>query len=145
MTSAPVATAASNFGSPIPGTQYNPNLLSGWGVRPYNYEWTASVQREIVPRVSVDVGYFRRVFGNFQVTDNLILHPSDFDTFSMVMPPAGSGLPAFANAGQPNGLSAQPAAMSPRTPYPFRFNACGKKKRSTPVEAFPRSQGRQRR
>jgi hypothetical protein len=73
------------------GTQYNPNLLSGWGVRPYNYEFTASVQRELVPRVSVDVGLLRRIFGNFQVTDNLNLDPSNFDSFSMVMPAAGAG------------------------------------------------------
>ena len=42
----------------------------GWGVRSYNWEFSAGVQREIMPRVSVDVSYFRRWFGNFTATDN---------------------------------------------------------------------------
>jgi hypothetical protein len=43
-------------------------------------------QHEIMPRVAVDVGYFRRWFGNFQVTDNLLLAPEDFDSFNLTVP-----------------------------------------------------------
>ena len=39
----------------------------------YNWEYSASIQHEVTPRVSVDFGYFRRWFGNFAVTDNLAL------------------------------------------------------------------------
>jgi hypothetical protein len=90
------AVAQGNFGTTAPGSVYDPALLKGWGVRPYNYEFSASVQREIVPRVSVDVGYFRRIFGNFTVTDNLAVAPSDFDSFSIPAPvdsrlPGGGG------------------------------------------------------
>ncbi|MEQ1870104.1 MAG: hypothetical protein ABL961_08795 [Vicinamibacterales bacterium] len=54
------------------------------------------MQREIIPRVSLDVGDFRRVWSNFRVTDNLNLAADDFDTFSMVVPkdtrlPGGGG------------------------------------------------------
>jgi hypothetical protein len=90
------AVAQANFGTTAPGAVYDPKLLSGWGVRPYNYEFSASVQHAIVPRVSIDVGYYRRIFGNFTVTDNLATGPSDFDTFSVVVPtdsrlPGGGG------------------------------------------------------
>jgi hypothetical protein len=36
--------------------------------------------------VSVDVGYFRRIWGNFQVTDNLAVGPDDFTEFSIAVP-----------------------------------------------------------
>ncbi len=44
------------------------------------------MQHEILPRISVDAGYFRRIWQNFQVTDNLALSASDFDFFSMTVP-----------------------------------------------------------
>jgi hypothetical protein len=46
----------------------------------------------VLPRVSVDVGYARRTFQNFMVTDNLAVGPDDFDQFSIVAP-ADSRLP----------------------------------------------------
>ncbi len=44
------------------------------------------MQRELLPRVALDVGYFRRIWKNFQVTDNLLLAPEDFTQFSMTVP-----------------------------------------------------------
>jgi hypothetical protein len=54
------------------------------------------VQREIMPRVSLDVSYFRRWFGNFTATDNLAVGPADYRSFSIVTPldsrlPGGGG------------------------------------------------------
>jgi hypothetical protein len=85
-----------NFGRPIPGASFDPDLLTGWAHRNYNWELSTSVQHEILPRVSLDVGYFRRWFGNFRVTDNLALAPADFDQFSITVPsdqrlPGGGG------------------------------------------------------
>ena len=51
-------------------TNYDPNLVVGWGVRPDNWEAQVSIQRELIPRVSVYAGYSRRWFGNLQVTTN---------------------------------------------------------------------------
>ena len=61
-----------NFGQPTLSLSYNPEVLNGWGTRPYQWEFSTSVQHELRRGVSVDVGYFRRWFGNFGVTDNLI-------------------------------------------------------------------------
>ncbi len=68
------------------------NVRRGWNKRSYNWEFSAGVQRELIPRVSVDVSYFRRWFGNFTGTDNLKLNPSDFRSFD-IKAPADTRLP----------------------------------------------------
>ena len=60
-----------NFGKKVFSNTYDPALLTGWGKRPSDWSFGASVQREVLPRVSVEVGYYRRWWGNFVVTDNL--------------------------------------------------------------------------
>jgi hypothetical protein len=85
-----------NFGKPTPSTTVDPRVLDGWHVRPYNWEFSASVQHELATRISVDFGYFRRWFGNFAVTDNLALAATDFTSFGTVVPvdprlPEGGG------------------------------------------------------
>ena len=57
---------------------------------------TATVQHELVPRVSVELSYARRVYGNFLVTDNRAIGPADFDPFTVTAPidsrlPGGGG------------------------------------------------------
>ena len=61
-----------------PNRTSTPRSCRGWGKRSYDWEFTAGVQREIVPRVSVDVTYFRRWYGNFTVVDNRAVTASDF-------------------------------------------------------------------
>jgi hypothetical protein len=81
------AMAESNFGSTQPARAIDPDLTSGWDKRPSDHwEFSASVQRELLPRVSMDVNYWRTWFGNFVVTDNRAVGPSDFDTFSITAP-----------------------------------------------------------
>ena len=53
-------------------------MLSGWGVRPNDWQWGLNLQQELLPRVSLDVGYNRRYFrwrGQGTVTDNLLAGP----------------------------------------------------------------------
>jgi hypothetical protein len=90
------AMANRNFGTAVPGASYDPDLVSGWGKRNYNWEFSAGVQRQIVPNVSIDFSYFRRVYGNFLVTDNRSVGPADYDRFSLTAPadprlPGGGG------------------------------------------------------
>jgi hypothetical protein len=75
-----------NFGISIPGTRYDRSIMEGWGVRPYNWEFSAGVQQEVMPRVSVSAGYFRRINGNFQVTDNEALAVTDFTQYAVTVP-----------------------------------------------------------
>ena len=41
-------------------TNYDPAIVDGWHVRPNNWEMQFSIQRELMPRVSVYAGYTRR-------------------------------------------------------------------------------------
>jgi hypothetical protein len=90
-----------NFGKPIFTNSYDPAILQGWGVRPSDWQVGVSVQQQIVPRVSVEVGYFRRTLTHFSgtndtVNDNLFTTSADYDGFSVVAPndsrlPGGGG------------------------------------------------------
>jgi hypothetical protein len=87
-----------NFGNPLVTTVVNPDVLHGWGVRPYDWQYGISIQHELLPRVSVDVAYNRRVWGNHFFTDNRAIGPQDFDTATIIAPgnpnlPNGGGYP----------------------------------------------------
>ena len=71
---------------------FDPNLQTGWGKRGYNWEFSVGVQQELTSRLSLDVGFFRKWYGNFQVADNLALSPSDFSLINITAP-ADSRLP----------------------------------------------------
>jgi hypothetical protein len=90
------AMSNSDFGSTRPGLSYDPEVLNGWNIREHNWQFDAGVQHELLPRVSLDVSYFRTWFGNFVVTDDLTVAASDFDQFSITAPrdprlPSGGG------------------------------------------------------
>jgi len=71
-------------------------VLSGWGKRPGDYQWTAMVQQEIMPRVSAEVSYTRRNFFNFTVTDDLSRDAAAaWDSYTITAP-ADSRLPTAA-------------------------------------------------
>ena len=78
-------------------TIVSPALLNGWGVRPSDWQFSASVQQELLPRVSAEFGYSRRSWGNFTYTDNRAIGPQDFDTYTFTVPTD----PRLPNSGQP--------------------------------------------
>jgi hypothetical protein len=84
------------FGTLTSIAEFNEDTRFGWGNRAYNWEFSTSVQHELIPRLGIDVGYFRRWFGNFQVTQLRGLTAADFDRYSVTAPsdsrlPGGGG------------------------------------------------------
>jgi hypothetical protein len=55
-------------------------------MRPYNWELSAGIQHELLPRVSVSATYIDRWFGNFEVSQNLALDRSDYDPYCVTAP-----------------------------------------------------------
>jgi len=91
------AMSSSTFGTTTQTTAaIDPKILSGWGVRSNDWQFGASVQQQLLPRVSMEVGYFNRWLNNFTVTDNLLVGPGDFTPYSITAPsdprlPGGGG------------------------------------------------------
>src|SRR5215470_6045249 len=75
-----------NFGNPFGATIVNPDTMHGWGIRPYDWQYSVTVQQEIAPRVSVELTWARRSWGNHFFTDNRAISPQDFDTATITAP-----------------------------------------------------------
>jgi hypothetical protein len=85
-----------SLGLPVFTRSFDPNYVTGWGTRPYNWGMGVSVQQEVLPRVSVNVGYFRNWWGNWYVVDNQATTLGDYTPFSISAPldprlPGGGG------------------------------------------------------
>jgi hypothetical protein len=119
-----------NFGNANPNsTTVNPDILGGWGVRPHDWQLGASVQHELIPRLSVEAAYNRRWWGNFFVTDNTLTTAADYETYSLPIPqhenlPDGGGTAQFvaitpaANArGAQSYMTTEKDYGDPRTAY----------------------------
>jgi hypothetical protein len=92
------AMADPNFGGIRQVRAIDPDLANGWNktAKPDYWQFSTGVQREILPRVSVEVSYWRTWYGNFTVVDNRAENPADFDVFSITAPrdprlPGGGG------------------------------------------------------
>ena len=119
-----------NFGNANPNTTtVNPAILGGWGVRPYDWQFGASVQHELLPRLSIEAGYNRRWWGNFFVADNVLTTAADYDTYSIAIPqhenlPGGGGTAQFvaitaaaAGRGAQNYMTSETDYGAARTAY----------------------------
>jgi hypothetical protein len=67
-------------------TRLDEGILSGWGVRPFDWQFSVGVQQELLPRVSAEVSYSRRSWGNFTFVDNEAIGPADFDDYTITVP-----------------------------------------------------------
>ena len=67
-------------------TRYADDVLRGFGVRPYNWQSSVQLQHALGSGISLNLGYFRTSYGNFIVTDNLAIGPSDFSPYCITAP-----------------------------------------------------------
>jgi Carboxypeptidase regulatory-like domain len=75
-----------NFGKEVFSLSYDESVLKGWYNRPSDWQIGATVQHEVLPRISVEASYVRRWLQNFTVTDNRAVTPADFTEFSVTAP-----------------------------------------------------------
>jgi hypothetical protein len=86
----------STFGTEVFNTDYDPNMVEGWGNRPYVWSTSLAVQQELLPRVALTVSYNRNSWGNLSIVDNTLTSASDYTPFSIYAPldprlPGGGG------------------------------------------------------
>src|SRR6185503_15110124 len=62
------------------------DLLKGWGVRAGDWSFGLSVQQQLLTRMSVEFGYYRRSFDGFTLNDNQLLSPTDLTEYSVAAP-----------------------------------------------------------
>jgi hypothetical protein len=87
-------TTNANFGKLVPSTtSTNPKVLNGWSARQHNWEYTVSVQRELIPRVAVTAGYYRRSFRNQTAIDNQLATNASYDGPFCITAPSSPDLP----------------------------------------------------
>jgi hypothetical protein len=123
-TCAAATSTQANFGKAAGATIVDPGVLSGWGVRPGDTQYTATVQQQLLPRVSADVSFTHRVFHGFFVTTDLnkqaggVLTGSpagSYETYTLTAPqdsrlPDGGGYPitVYAPTAAANAVAAKP-------------------------------------
>jgi len=74
------------FGQPRVAQTFDGDYAFGFGTRRFNWEASLGLQQELFPRVGLNVAYYRRWFGNFEVTDNTLVGPQDYSPFCVTAP-----------------------------------------------------------
>jgi hypothetical protein len=80
------AWLTTGFGAQLPSTTQDPATLRGWDLRPWQWEFTAGIQHELMPRVSVGLTYYRRIYGGFLSTVNTADVAADFTRLPITVP-----------------------------------------------------------
>jgi hypothetical protein len=121
------AVSNTNFGKAAITTRYADDVIRGFGNRPYNWDMSTEVQRQLSPAVAVTAGYYRNWFANQQVTDNTLIAPEDHSPFCVTAPsdprlPGGGGYQvcglydiSLAKFGQQSSLVSQAANFGEQT------------------------------
>jgi hypothetical protein len=121
---AAASSTAANFGKLGTRTIVDPNVLQGWGVRPNDYQYTFTVQQQLMPRVSLDASVTHRTFHGFFITTDLSKHAggvlsgspaASYETYTLTAPTdprlaGGGGYPVtvYAPTAAANAVAAIP-------------------------------------
>ena len=84
------------FGTQVFNTNYDPDMVTGWGNRPYVWSTGVSVQQELLSGLAMTVGFYRNSWGNLSMVDNTLTAVSDYTPYSINAPldprlPGGGG------------------------------------------------------
>ena len=90
------AMSNQNFGGLNITTIYDDNVLRGFGVRGYSWDFTTELQHQLAEGLSVSGGYYRNWYGNFTVNKNTMTTPADYTSYCVTAPsdprlPEGGG------------------------------------------------------
>jgi hypothetical protein len=77
----------------VTDTRFAEDAREGFNQENYNWQGSVQVQHELRANLGVSVGYFRTWYGGFQVLDNELVTPADFDPYCITAP-TDSRLPA---------------------------------------------------
>jgi hypothetical protein len=81
------------------------NLMDGWGKRRNEWQFGLGIQHEVLPRMSVEVTYNRRKYGNLTDTDTVNVGCDYFQTATNASTlPASTCTSAWQNYSDPTGL-----------------------------------------
>ena len=85
-----------DFATPHVNTFLDHDWAFGFHKRPSDWEFSTSVQRELIQGLSVNVGYFRRIYTNLELLYNRAVGANDVDYFCVTAPshpalPGGGG------------------------------------------------------
>ncbi len=92
-------------GVAVPSSRPDDNLQ-----REYNWEYNIGIQHELLPRVSLNIGWYRRVFGDIEARSNQAHIPCNVATAQAGVP-CGSWIPFMVNFDDPGGHVARLRAL----------------------------------
>jgi hypothetical protein len=74
------------FGQSLSPLQVDPALATGWNTREHSWDLMAGITQQIAPKVSLEVTFNHRSWGNLATTINRDLTPADFSPFVYNVP-----------------------------------------------------------
>ena len=79
-------TSNTEFGTTATTAQFDEDWAKGWGKRRGNWEFSGGVQHELTDGLSMNATVFRRVFVNYDATNNPFQIPGEYNEYCVTVP-----------------------------------------------------------